>query len=87
MPQLSVAARSGKEAKGGLVGLCLCVGAWAVEKGGPGGGEAPVRESPYGDMQGREGWSWLTNEVVNFINTLVGALVAVAAVSLTRMAL
>jgi len=37
--------------------------------------------------QGRAGWGWLTNEVVNFINTLVGAVVAIAAVSVTGMAL
>ena len=41
--------------------------------------------SSCGDLQGRAGWGWLTNEVVNFINTLVGALVAIAAVSLTGM--
>ena len=28
-------------------------------------------------LQGKKGMSWMTNEVVNFINTLVGAAIAI----------
>ena len=30
-------------------------------------------------LQGKEGLAWMTNEVVNFINTLVGTAIAMAA--------
>jgi uncharacterized membrane protein len=41
---------------------------------------ATMAESVIGaTLQGREGWSrWMTNEVVNFLNTLIGAAVAMS---------
>jgi uncharacterized membrane protein len=29
-------------------------------------------------VQGKDGWAWLTNEVVNFINTTLGAAASIA---------
>jgi len=33
-------------------------------------------------MQGKRGFDWMTNEVVNFFNTVIGAFTAIAIVSL-----
>jgi uncharacterized membrane protein len=30
-------------------------------------------------LQGKEGLEWITNEVINFFNTLIGAAIAIAA--------
>jgi uncharacterized membrane protein len=33
-------------------------------------------------MQGKSGFSWMTNEVVNFFNTVIGAVTAIVVASL-----
>lgn len=62
----------------GVVGLVPSVGGMAVSAFAA--FVATMAESVIGaTLQGREGWSrWMTNEVVNFLNTLIGAAVAMS---------
>jgi len=62
----------------GVVGLVPSVGGLAVSAFAA--FVATMAESVIGaTLQGREGWSrWMTNEVVNFLNTLIGAAVAMS---------